>query len=122
MRILLFAVLLAIGLLSVAQRAHAFDLPQYDSASFFKTTSALVGGSEFVVSGCMMRERDAQIQIKRVLSFGVIDDAALRQCDAMSRVSAGGSYQGFVGCLILNITQQILDGKVAITKVTPKAP
>lgn len=108
-----FAATLASGLL-IGNPALAFDAPRFDSASFCKTTSALVGGSDLIMSGCMKGEQDSQVQIRRVLSFGVLDDAALRQCDAMSRMSAGGSYQGFVGCLVLNIAQQILDGKLAV--------
>jgi hypothetical protein len=111
--------LFASGLLLTGNPAMAFDVPHYDSATFCKTTSALVGGNDIIISSCMNREQEVQVQMQWVLSFGVLDDAALQQCDVMSRMSAGGSYQGFVGCLMLNITQQILDGKLAVV-ATPK--
>ena len=40
-------------------------------------------------------------------------------CDGLARASAGGSYQMFAGCLVLDIADRFLNGKIDIV-ATPK--
>jgi hypothetical protein len=43
----------------------------------------------------------------------------ISRCDALARMTAGGSYQSFAGCLVLDIGDRFLKGKIDIVP-TPK--
>jgi len=101
-----------------AMCAQARDLPQYDSASYCKTvnsilTSLLPAMKDDLIKSCMEKEQQMPAQIERIIPY--VDDATIKGCGDMARALAGGSYQGFAGCLMLSITQRILDGKLELS-------
>jgi hypothetical protein len=38
----------------------------------------------------------------------------IQRCDALARMSTGGSYQMFAGCVAMDIADQFLEGKIDI--------
>ena len=112
-----------ISLVSIGA-AHAFDLPKYDSEAFCKTTSSIIVVSESfkqeMMDNCMKKEREAPAQIMRIIPY--VDQAAVKSCETMTPAYAGGSYQGFAGCLVLCVIQPLLDGKLELRrKEEPKS-
>jgi hypothetical protein len=99
-----------------ANWAMAQDVPHYDSQLYCKMLS---GGysdpnaKDFLLKACIETQDKSADQIKRVIAY--VDSATIKQCDAMASSVVGGFYQVFVGCLVMNITQRILDGTLEIT-------
>jgi hypothetical protein len=119
-RQLMFA---AAVLLTTCGAAHAFDLPKYDSAAFCKATSSIIVVSEDfkkqMIEACMKKEQEAPAQIMRIIPY--VDQAAVKGCEIIAPAYAGGSYQGFVGCLVLCIVQPILEGKLELRRKSERA-
>ena len=120
-------VVAAAMLLLSANFAQALDPPVYDSDHFCKTTTAIFPETmgtlrirDTMIENCMKEEERRAAQIKRVISEVELDDATITGCDTLARAYAGGSYQGFAGCVVLNIGQRILEGKLEVKKPTEK--
>ena len=71
-----------------------------------------------MLESCLEKEQKAPDQIMRVIPY--VDAAAIKSCDVLTRAYAGGSYQGFAGCLGLIIMTSVLDGKLELS--FPKRP
>jgi hypothetical protein len=98
--------------------ANALDgLPQYDSAAFCKATSSIIVVNEdftkTMIEACMKKEQQAPDQITRVIPY--VSAATIDACSVMTKAYAGGSYQGFAGCLALSVMQPILDGNLELS-------
>ena len=103
--------------LAVQTSARCAELPKYDIDLHCKATTALFAssGQDFMKKACIESEQKSRSQLGSRLDFSSAE--TLMPCDALATSSAGGSYQSFAGCLILNIADRFLNGEIDIVPV-----
>lgn len=93
--------------------ARAQEIPPYGD-QYCTALGAMYGQIPTVADGCRKNERDYHEKLERV--WPIITETERKQCIATAALSAGGSYQGLAGCVILLITSKILNGELKATK------
>jgi hypothetical protein len=103
----------AIILLLSVSRAIATDLPSFDTEAYCRSLTAVLNtGADFIRNSCLDQEKQRRGQVALLIKY--FDSDEIKQCEALARASTGGSYQVFAGCLIMNLAQKILEGKLAV--------
>jgi hypothetical protein len=104
--------------LFAASSAGAAELPKYDIDLHCKATTAIFASSQdFMMKACRESEEKSAKQIGSRLDR--FSPETLARCDALAQTATGGSYQSFAGCLVLDIADRFLNGKIDIV-TTPK--
>lgn len=101
----------------MAAPAAAFDVPQYDSQAYCQAAFAMfakVPNIDVLKTGCLDQEKVRKEQVTRLAPLNYFTDDDFQKCDALARNTPGGSYQALAGCLALNLSQRILEGKVTL--------
>jgi hypothetical protein len=98
--------------------AFAADaIPVYNTAQYCNAITAAVADNStksFMMEGCIAEEGRRQVQLKRLMSY--LGHDTIQRCDALARASAGGSYQMFAGCLVMQISDDVLEGRAEILR------
>lgn len=106
--------LLTAALLLTAGQAKALDLPSYDTQSYCRSlVPTAAQGAEQISNACLAREQRRRDQLAPLLKY--FTEETMNRCDALARTKPGGSYQMLAGCLVLDLSERILDGKVEVT-------
>jgi hypothetical protein len=95
----------------------ADTIPVYNTAQYCNAITAAVADNAtkgFMMQGCVGEERRRQGQLTRLMNY--ISQDTIKRCDALARASAGGSYQIFAGCLVMQISDDVLEGRIEILR------
>ena len=109
-------VVVTVSLIFSTTCALALDQPNYDTELYCRTTGSNYADNstkELVIKTCLEEEKRQAVRIKRVISY--VDEATIRTCNSLASGLVGGSYKVFAGCLVLTVTELILDGKLEVS-------
>jgi hypothetical protein len=111
---------IAASLLIACTAVQAQQLPQYDTDTYCKAMAGVTASGstrDFMLKACLMQEERLANQIRgRLASFS---HETIDRCDALARGASGGSYQMFAGCLVMDIANRFLEGKIDMIERKP---
>jgi hypothetical protein len=90
------------------------EVPSYDPVKYCSSLVAAAAAPQIrdlTLKGCLEQER-RQKELERLVQYLSAD--AVQRCDALARMSTGGSYQMFAGCAVTDLVDQLLESKIDV--------
>ena len=112
-----YSAIVCVGLALCAEQALSHEVPVYDTMKYCSSLVASAASPEvrnLMEKGCLEQEQRRQKQLGALTHY--LSAEVIQRCDSLARLSTGGSYQMFAGCLAMDIADQFLEGKIEIIR------